>query len=146
MPLSAPWPTPWPRNPRTYPGMEIDEGMRNSSFRLESGQHPFAELSRLIPEHHVPGESVTRQQASHETNVRLEEGYFRVLEKKEQEYGFINAGLTLLRREKGLIRLAGCQIWKRSDERAGLILFVFAASISAFLVFFDFARFNANLD
>ena len=63
--------------------MEIDEGMRNSGFRLESRQHPFAKLSRLLPEHHVPGESVTGQQASHETNVRLEQGYLRVLEEEE---------------------------------------------------------------
>lgn len=65
--------------------MQIDEGMRNSGFRLESGQHPLAELSRLIPEHHVPRESVTGQQASHETNVRLEEGYLRVLEQKRKK-------------------------------------------------------------
>lgn len=72
-------------NPPTYPGVQIDEGMRNSGFRLESGQHPLAELSRLIPEHHVPRESVTGQQAPHETNVRLEEGYLRVLEQKKEK-------------------------------------------------------------
>ena len=68
----------------TYPGMEIDEGMRNSGFRLESRQHPFAKLSRLLPEHHVPGESVTGQQAPHETNVRFEQRYLRVLEEENR--------------------------------------------------------------
>lgn len=59
--------------------MEVDEGMRNSGFRLEGRQHPFAELRRLIPEHHVPRESVTGEQASHETNIRLEQRYFGIL-------------------------------------------------------------------
>jgi len=51
--------------------MEVDEGMRNSGFRLEGRQHPFAELRRLIPEHHIPRESVTGEQAPHETYIRL---------------------------------------------------------------------------
>jgi len=56
---------------RTYPSMKVDEGMRNSGFRLEGRQHPFAELRRFIPEHYIPRESVTGEQASHETNIGL---------------------------------------------------------------------------
>lgn len=69
----------------TYPGMEVDEGMRNSGFRLEGRQHPFAELRRLIPEHHVPRESVTGEQTSHETYIRLEQRYFGVLKQRQEQ-------------------------------------------------------------
>lgn len=76
---------------RTYPGMEVDEGMRNSGFRLEGRQHPFAELRRLIPEHHVSRESVTGKQASHETNIRLKQRYFGVLKQNKRNVRINNA-------------------------------------------------------
>lgn len=64
---------------RAYPSMKVDEGMRNSGFRLEGRQHPFAKLRRLIPEHYIPRESVTSEQTSHETNIGLKQRYFGVL-------------------------------------------------------------------
>ncbi|KYN27641.1 hypothetical protein ALC57_02940 [Trachymyrmex cornetzi] len=76
---------------RTYPGMKVDEGMRNSGFRLEGRQHPFTKLRRLIPEHHISRESITGKQAPHETNIRLKQRYFGVLKQNEQNVRINNA-------------------------------------------------------
>lgn len=90
-PILARWRERWrimATKSRTYPGMKVDEGMRNSGFRLEGRQHPFAELCRLIPEHHVPCESITSKQASHEANIRLEQRYFGVLKQSKRSKTF----------------------------------------------------------